>query len=352
MKILLCGGGTAGHAWPVILVAEALSKNKRNQVLYVGSAKIEKELSQKSGITFKRIIAGKKRAYSSILNIFDVFKTGLGILQSYFLFLFFRPAVIFAKGGYVTVPVIFWAKFFKVPLVIHESDSVMGQANLWAAPRAKKICLGFPVKYYANLTVPLERLIYTGIPIKTDFYQTPVKTGETKKLLITGGSQGSRRINKVISEILPKLIEKYEVWHLSGEGDYEELSQFKHPSYHLFDFSYEMSKLVRDADLVVTRAGASTLAEISAAKKAAIIIPLPESANNHQTKNAKVYTDLNAAIVCSEAGLTASSLESIINDLMADDSLRDLLGHHAAALARPQAVAEIVDAIFEATYEK
>lgn len=347
MKILLTGGGTAGHAWPIILVAKALQKNKRNRNLYVGSGGIEKALAKKSDITFRKILAGKKRAYFSFLNFLDVFKTLIGIIQAFFLILIFRPEVIFAKGGYVTVPIIFWVNFFKIPLVIHESDSVMGRANTFAAKRAKKICLGFPVKYYEGLTIPLDKLIYTGNPIGEEFFQTPIKAGERLNLLITGGSQGSSRINKIIADILPRLVKKYEVWHLSGENDFKELSKFNDPHYHLVSFSYEMNKYVRDADLVISRAGAGTLAEISAAKKASIIIPLPESAGNHQVKNAKVYGDLNAAVVLGENRLSSDSLLSIIDNLMGDEKIRELLGHHANSLSRPGAANEIVDILFE-----
>jgi len=352
MNILLTGGGTAGHAWPVVLIAKSLLKNKRNRVLYVGSGGIERELAKKSEIPFERIFAGKRRAYFSVLNFFDVFKTFFGIIQAYFIFIFFKPSVIFAKGGYVTVPIIFWSRIFKTPLVIHESDSVIGRANLWAAKYAKKVCLGFPVKDYEGLQLPLSKLVYTGVPVGEEFFQTPVQFGSNKKVLITGGSQGSERINKIIAEALPSLTRKYEVWHFSGEKDYEKLSKFKSDNYHLYSFSYELSKYLRDADLVITRAGASTLAEISAAKKPAIIIPLSSAASGHQEHNGKVFSDLNAAVVLNESSLSAGSLESIIDNLMEDDKMRNLLGHHAHSLARPGAVSEIIDVLFEAATDE
>lgn len=349
MRILLSGGGTAGHAIPVILIAKVLAKNQRNRILYVGSAGIEQELARKSGLAFKKILAGKRRAYFSLLNYFDLIKTFAGVVQAFFLLLFFRPDIIFAKGGYVTFPIVFWANFFKVPLVIHESDSVLGRANIYAAKKARKICLGFPVNYYDNLKLTLSSVAYTGTPVEQEFFQTKIKSeGGLGKILITGGSQGSSRINKVISEILPTLVEKYEVWHLSGEKDFEELSRFKHSNYHVLSFSYDVSKIMRDADLVISRAGASTLAEISATKKAAIIIPLAESAGNHQAMNAKVYQDLSAAVVLNEAQLSGGSLSSIIDSLMNDSKLRELLGHHAGSLARPKATEEIIDIIFGA----
>lgn len=349
MKILLTGGGTAGHAWPVILVAKHLQKNKRVKILYVGSRQgIERKLARESQIPFRAILCGKRRAYFSLSNLWDTLKLFLGLIQAFFVLLFFRPAVIFAKGGYVTVPIIFWVRFFRIPLIIHESDVVMGKANEWAAKFAQKICLGFPLEYYNHQDVNIGKSVYTGIPIHPDFFQTPIRSGERPKILITGGSQGSSKINDLILEILPELLGSYEVWHLSGERDYQKLSSFQHPYYHLSNFSYEMPKLMRDADLVISRAGASTLMEVAASGKPAIIIPLTTAAGEHQESNAQVFLKLNAAVVVSEKNLTASSLKSLIDNLMTDEQTRKLLGHHAKGLSQTSAAEDIVDTIFEA----
>lgn len=358
MRILLTGGGTAGHIFPIILVAESLLKNKRNQILYIGSRQgIEKELALKSGIPFKAIIVGKRRVYFSLSNIWDIFKITIGFFQSFFILLFFRPDVVFAKGGYVTVPIIFWLKFFKIPLVLHESDVVVGRANLWALKTAQKICLGFPLESYKQ-NLPLEKMVYTGIPVHPDFSRTPIKTDGRQKILITGGSQGSAKINSLIQEILVELLKKYEIWHLSGKRDFEQLLQFQKNKlgqishYHLFDFSLLMAKFMRDADLVITRAGASTLAEISAAGKAAIVIPLETAANDHQEENAKVYSQRNAAVVVSEKNLTANSFLSIIENLLSDEEMRKLLGHHSRSFYQESATEEIVNTVFEVADKK
>lgn len=348
MRILLTGGGTAGHAWPIILVGESLVKNARVKLLYVGSRQgIERELVSGYAIPFRAIFTGKRRPYFSFSNFWDRVKIGLGIVQALFIILTFSPEVIFAKGGYVTVPVLIWLKFFKIPLVIHESDVVVGRANLWAARFAKKICLGFPIEYYQE-NLPLKKLIYTGIPVHPDFTKTPIKAGTRPKILITGGSQGSSKINELVSQILGELLVKYEIWHLAGKRDFGKLSKLQNPFYHLFDFSDQMPKFMRDADLVISRAGAGTLAEISAAGKASIIIPLETATFEHQKANAQVFQDKNAAVVVSEKNLTSSSLKSIIEDIIEDKSMLGLLGHHARGLYQPNATEEIVEAIFEA----
>lgn len=348
MKVLLTGGGTAGHAWPVILVAKSLQKNKRAQILYVGSRQgIEKKLARDFQIPFRAILSGKKRNYFSLSNFWDFIKLFFGIVQAFFIILFFRPDVIFAKGGYVTVPIIFLMKFFKIPLVLHESDVVVGKANLWAKKYASKVCLGFPIEYYQNIDI--EKSVYTGIPIEPAFLETAIRAGERPKILITGGSQGSSKINDLIGEILPDLIQKFEIWHLSGERDFQKLAKFQNPFYHLFDFSYQMPKFMRDADLVISRAGASTLMEIAAVSKPSIIIPLEGSAGEHQVANARVFEKLNAAVVVSEKNLTANSLKAIIENLIADESTRNLLCHHAHSFFQKEAVESIVSCIFEAT---
>lgn len=348
MKILLTGGGSAGHAWPIILVAKSLKKNQRVKMLYLGSRQgVEKNLAKEFNIPFMVVLSGKRRVYFSFSNYWDLFKIFIGIIQVFFILIFFRPNVIFAKGGYVTVPIIFWLKFFKIPLVIHESDVVMGRANLWAMKWAKKVCLGFPLEYYKQ-NFSLDKSIYTGIPVQPEFLQTAIISGERPKILITGGSQGSSKINDLIFEILPELLKKYEVWHLSGKRDFSKLSEFKNPSYRLLDFTLEMPKLMRDADLVIARAGASTLTEIAATGKPSIIIPLESAASDHQNANARVFQSRNAAVVLSEKNLTASSLLVIINNLISDEPMRKLLGHHAHSLFQKNAIEEIISAIFEA----
>lgn len=345
MRILLTGGGTAGHAWPIILVAQSLMKNKRAKILYVGSRQgIEKTLAKEAGVPFKKIHVGKKRAYFSLSNYWDIFKTLCGIIESLFIIMTFRPDVIFSKGGYVSVPIIFWLGFFKIPLVIHESDAVMGQANLWAAKYAKKICLGFPIQYYKE-NFPLKKIVYTGVPVKDEFLQAPIKTGDRPKILITGGSQGSQKINSIVYEILDDLLKKYDIYHLTGKLDYEKFQKIKNPYYHSFDFTDQMPKIMRDADLIISRAGASSLMEIAASGKTAIIIPLESAKGEHQVENAKVFK--NCAVILGEKNLSSNSLLAIINNLMEDGDLRKMLAHHVKSFYQPKSSEEIIETIFE-----
>ncbi len=349
MKIILTGGGTAGHIYPIVAIAQNLKRNSRIKFLYIGSRQgPEKKIASVFEIPFKGLIVGKWRNYASISNFWDLFKTFAGLIQAYFILTAFRPDVIFAKGGFVTFPVLYWARLKKIPVVIHESDVVMGRANVWAAEFAKKICVGFPVKFYQQ--APTEKLVFTGIPVRHEFF-APSVSNNPPVLLITGGSQGAHRINQIIKEILPELLKKYMVWHLSGQADYEDLKN-DHPNYHLEAFSDEMPKLVTRADLIISRAGATTFAEIGAAQKPAILVPLPTAAADHQTANAKVYEEAKAAVVISQNALTSSSLLSIINRLMEDKEILKLLGHHAGQFAQRDAAGQIVDVLFEVYNER
>lgn len=354
IRILLTGGGTAGHIWPIIAISESLLTNKRAQVLYVGShSGPEGEIANRFGVPYRNIYVGKWRSYLSISNIWDLFKTSVGLIQSYFILVFFKPDVVFAKGGYVTFPIIYWTKFFKIPLIIHESDLVMGKANRWIANYAKKVCLGFPVQYYKDIKgIDLNKLVYTGTPVRSEFFDKIAISKDKPTILITGGSQGSQKINEVVSEILPELIKKYDIYHICGEKNFDNLKEKmnilrQNPNYHLIGFSLEMPTLLRNADLVIARAGANTLAETSALSKATILIPLESAQNDHQNENAKIFQKQNAAVVISEKNLTGSSLLSIINRLMEDDEFRKLLGHHSQEFARQDATHDVVDSIYE-----
>jgi UDP-N-acetylglucosamine--N-acetylmuramyl-(pentapeptide) pyrophosphoryl-undecaprenol N-acetylglucosamine transferase len=347
MKIILCGGGTAGHIWPIVAIGESLQTNRKVKLLYVGSYfGQERAIAAKFQLPFRGIFVGKWRPYVSFLNFLDLFKTFFGLIQGFFIILFFSPQVVFSKGGYVTFPILYWAKIFKIPVVAHESDVVMGKANKWVFAFAKKICLGFPPKYYKNLPFS-ERFVYTGTPVRREFFDKIPIAREKPTILITGGSQGAQKINQIIGEILPELIKIYDVYHLCGEKNFENLKgKIQSPNYHLIGFSLETPALMRNADLIVSRAGANTLAEIAALGKSSILIPLSTAYADHQTENAQIYSKHNAAVVISEKNLTGSSLLSIINRLMDDEHFRKLLGHHAQEFAKKDATGEIIDIIF------
>jgi UDP-N-acetylglucosamine--N-acetylmuramyl-(pentapeptide) pyrophosphoryl-undecaprenol N-acetylglucosamine transferase len=343
MKIILTGGGTAGHIWPIVSLCKEL-KSREIDYLYIGSkGSLEEKIAHNNEVNFRAVSAGKMRNYFSLLNIIDPFKIFFGIIEAYFLINKYKPDVVFSKGGYVAVPVLFWAKKMKIPTVLHESDAVIGKATRWGSDFAQKICTGFPVENYDLGNLPKEKFVFTGVPLRSDFLQKiDLPKSSLQTILVTGGSQGSSKINNTVSEILTELLENYRVIHLTGERDFSTFYKIKNPNYEVFAFSLNMPQLLEVSDLVVTRSG-STLAEISFLAKAAILIPLATSSLDHQKANADFYGSHNAAEVIYEKDLTSMNLLFMIKKLMSDDAKRLELGKNIKALARPDAVSDIVD---------
>ena len=351
MKIILTGGGTAGHVWPIVAICQKL-KNSSDRLLYVGSSNgLEEKISRDYGIPFKGVLTGKIRNYFSLNNFFDPFKSLFGLIQAFFIIVSYRPDVIFSKGGYVAFPLLFWAKIFNIPTIIHESDSILGKTNRWAAQFAQKVCLGFPQKFYHNSlsAIDQEKIVYTGIPIRQEFFENDlsiIKIFDRPVILITGGSQGASKINETIELIIKDLLEKYEIFHLSGEHDFKKLRQIENEHYHLFSFSNNIPQMMKQADLVITRAG-STLSEIAALGKASIIIPLPWASLDHQTANAKIFQEERAGEVIPEKNLTPEAILSIINRLMENVEYKESLGEHAKKLAYIDSPELIINLIHE-----
>jgi UDP-N-acetylglucosamine--N-acetylmuramyl-(pentapeptide) pyrophosphoryl-undecaprenol N-acetylglucosamine transferase len=345
IRIVVTGGGTGGHVVPLMTIVEALKK-QNFEVLYIGSGvEIEKNAAKKAGIEYKKVLTGKLRRYFSWQNFIDPFKIFIGSKQSFWHLLFFKPKVIFAKGGYVTFPVVLAGWFLGIPIITHESDIMMGLANRWEVKFAKKICVGFPVENYKD--IPLDKIVYTGNPIKSEFFSTHPSTPLNHKpiILVTGGSQGARFINQTIASLLNVLTKKYHIIHVAGKNDFEWLSKNRWPDYELYEFTDKMPEFMKMSSLIITRAGAQTLAEISYLGKPSILIPLPTSANNHQAINGKLYEKNNAAVVISEKGLTPESLASIIEHLMNDGKLLREIGNNAKKISNPDAAKAITNEI-------
>lgn len=358
IRVILTGGGTAGHVWPLLAIYEELKSQSykyKFQFLYIGSGAIpENKLAKEYKIPYRSVLSGKLRRYFSLENLVDPFKILIGFFQSFFIILSFHPSVIFAKGGYVTFPVVLAGWILRVPIITHESDVVMGLANRWEADFARKICVGFPVQFYQDL--PFRKLIYTGNPVRKQFNNLTMKQGNHESrlpvILITGGSQGARFINQTIAAIMGDLTKKFKVIHIAGKNDYQWLKKNKWSNYKLFDFTDKMPEFMAQADLIISRAGANTLAEISYLGKPSILIPLPSAANNHQAKNAEIYAKKNAAVVVSEKGLTPDNLKDIIERLMEDKELLKNLGDQAKSLSQPDAAEAIGEEIIKVISNK
>ena len=355
IKIILTGGGTVGHIKPILIVKDKLEEECKRlglkpEFFYIGSKTgPEAQIIPKKNIKFKGISTGKLRRYFDWQNLVDPLKISVGFLQSISILMKFKPDVIFAKGGYVTTPVIYAAAKLNIPIVIHESDVIMGIANKFALKYAKKVCVGFPLKYYKDISI--DKIVYTGNPVeivtsnkqqvtskkKKNISEKPRATLHKPILLIMGGSQGSRFINQIVVQIMLELTKEYKIIHICGKNDYNWLRKNKWENYKLYDFTDELPEYISQADLIISRAGANSLAEISAAGKPSIIIPLPSAANDHQKANAQIYAKANAAIMVSEDKLSSQALKELIDRLMGNKDLRKLMSLSTKNLAQPGA---------------
>lgn len=329
-------------------------------------------------IRVKKIHAGKLRRFHGISfvkhllniplmlkNIGDVFKTFVGLLQSLWLLMRFKPDVVFTKGGFVCVPVGIAAHLLHIPLVIHDSDAHPGLANRILARWATAIATGSPLE---NYPYPKNRSHYVGNPVNhlfrpvTDKEQQRLKAAlglhDTKKLLIavTGGGLGARNINRAIVAIAPHILDKAAIVHVTGMATYEETIERApdHIDYIAKPFISGLAPLFGAADIVISRAGATTLQELAAMAKPIIIVPNPLLTGGHQIKNAAVYQKAKAAIVANEDELVTnpSKLRKVIEKLLVSKELRQQLGKRLHSFAKPDAAVDTAALIVEAVVAK
>lgn len=322
MRILLAGGGTGGHIMPILAVVKQIKHLKKDvDFLFVGTEKgPEAKLVKEAGIKFKSVLAGKMRRYLSFKNIIDFFKAPIGIRQARIIVDEFKPDVLFSKGGYVSVPTVLACYKLGVPIILHESDVRPGRANLFMAKYADKIALGFEQAktYFGEFA---DKCVVTGNPVRAEILDGSTKRGYVKfgleydkpVLLVMGGSQGAKRVNELVGEVLPCLLAKWQVVHLTGDLRTEEqknLRTDKFKDYHFFKFldAQEMGDVLACADLVVSRAGANSLAEIAGLGRPSILIPYPYAVGDHQKLNAEVFEKVGASVVLNEDGLTGEKL--------------------------------------------
>lgn len=362
MKIMLAGGGTGGHFYPLIAVAEEINKivDKEHilesKLYYIADSPYDKKSLSEHGIIFEEISAGKMRTYFSFQNFFDLFKTFWGILGSIWKVYKIYPDVIFSKGGYPSVPVLVAARLLGVPVVVHESDSAPGRANLWAAKFAKKIAVSFEE---AGRFFPKEKVAWVGQPIRRELQKT-VKEGvfEYLKLdpsvpviLVLGGSLGAEIINNVIIETLPDLIKKYQIIHQVGKRNLEEVNirtgvilknDPNRDRYLVYPFldSLALKMSAGAASLIVSRAG-SLIFEIASWGVPSIIIPITNSNGDHQRKNAFNYARSGAAVVIEEVNLTQHILFAQIEKLLSNSNKREEMSKAALSFAKPDAATKI-----------
>ena len=323
-KIVLTGGGTAGHVTPNIALIPRL-KELGYEIHYIGSYDgIEKKLIEEMGIPYYGISSGKLRRYFDWKNFTDPFRVLKGFGEAKKLLKQINPDVVFSKGGFVTVPVVQAAKKCHIPTIIHESDMTPGLANKLAIPAATKVCCNFPetVKY-----LPEGKAVLTGSPIRQELLKGNRLsalnfcgfTAGKPVLMIIGGSQGSVAVNTAIRKILPELLKTFQIIHLCGKGNLDESLNNTAGDVQYEYIKQELADLFALADVVVSRAGANAICELLALRKPNLLIPLSAAASRgDQILNAESFKQQGFSLVLQEEEITSQLLLSTIQDLYAN----------------------------------
>lgn len=320
-RIILTGGGTAGHVTPNIALLPRL-KELEYDIHYIGSYNgIEKELIEQLGIPYHGISSGKLRRYFSLQNFTDPFRVVKGFSEAHRLIKLLKPNVIFSKGGFVSVPVVLAGRRCKVPTIIHESDMTPGLANKISIPSATKVCCNFP-ETVAHL--PADKAVLTGSPIRQELLSGDKQnalsfTGlddHKPVILIVGGSLGAAAVNEAVRRILPSLLKDFHVIHLCGRGKLDpslnNLSGYVQYEY----IKDELKDLFALSDIVISRAGANAICELLALHKPTLLIPLSANASRgDQILNARSFERQGFSMVMEEEQITDDSLLSAVREL-------------------------------------
>jgi len=347
-KIVMTGGGTAGHVTPNLALVPYLVE-AGYEIFYIGSyTGIEKKLVEDAGITYFGISSGKLRRYHDWKNFTDPFRVVKGFSEANQLLKHISPDVVFSKGGFVSVPVVMAAARQKIPAIIHESDMTPGLANKLAIPFASKVCCNFPetLKY-----LPAGKAVNTGSPIRKELFTGSKESGldfcgfNTKKpvILIMGGSIGSKFINEAVWSSLDALLEKFQIVHLVGKGNINK-DFLDEKGYKQFEFINDgLNDVFAMTDLMISRAGANTISEILALKIPNILIPLSAAASRgDQILNAESYEKQGFSTVLQEESLTSKTLIKAVENVYNN---RDGIIETMAGSAMLDANSTIIDLI-------
>ena len=342
MRIIVTGGGTGGHIYPALSIAEKLKKDYKGvEILYIGAKLgMEKDIVPKSNLAFKQIDAAplnKKISFKTVANIFTSFK---GLFQARREIKKFKPSLIIGTGGYVAGPVVIMGALMGVPTVIHEQNAFPGMTNKLLSKFVDKILISF--EDARDKFKHPEKAVYTGMPVLESFFNIQrdyarQRLGISKDefvIMTVGGSNGALRLNQVMMETYGELTDydKIKIIHVSGNRYYDKIQEkinnkeyIVGKNFKLISFMKEMPIYLKASDLVISRAGASTINEIIASKAPSIIIPSPNVSNNHQFYNAKVLDRNGMGIVIKEDDLTSEIMLHTILDFYSEPSKLDIM---------------------------
>ena len=365
MKIVFTGSGSGGHFFPLIAVAQEVNslvvekKLLQPKLYYFGPKPFDERALFELGIEHYYSSAGKLRNYASIWNYIDMVKTLWGAFLSLIKLFFIYPDVVFSKGGYASFPTVLAARILNIPVVVHESDAVMGRTNAWTAKFAKSVAISYPE---LKNTLSHDRVAHTGNPIRKELFH-PEKEGAFEYLnlepdvpvvLILGGSQGAQAINNTVVDALSELLPRFQIIHQTGEKNIKEvkgradviLENFQYKNrYHPFGLLNVLALRMAygASDFVVSRAGSGGIFETAAANKPSIIIPIPRNVSRDQSTNAFTYARSGAAIIIEQNNLTPHLLSSEINRIFDNPEEMKRMSENAKSFARPDAAHVIAE---------
>lgn len=368
VKIVLVGGGTGGHFYPLMSIADALNEEATRPMLYyMGPEPYDADALATRGITFVSCPSGKLRRYASFLNVLDFFLLCAGIGVACIKLFTIYPDVVMSKGGYTSVPVLFAAWFFRIPVVIHESDAVPGKANRLGGKIARSIAISYEV---TRAHFKKSKTVLTGIPIRkellapaeADMRNSLGLTSELPLILILGGSLGAERINNLILDSLDELLPRYEIIHQTGRDHFNIITQSAtqlitdpefRARYHPVAFldARTLNQAYHSAALIISRAGSGSIHEIAIHGKPAILIPIPEHISHDQRTNAYAYARAGGATVIEEHNLKDGLLVPEIDRIMQNPDIHGALSNGANSFATRNGAMEISQLIMNIVAE-
>ena len=371
MKIVFTGGGTGGHFYPIIAVVQKVNQiiDRENivgaKLYFFSDGPYDKEMLYEHGLFYEEINAGKMRTYFSLKSLFqnfiNIFKMASGILNAIFKVFSIYPDVVFGKGGYASFPTIFAARILRIPVIIHESDSVPGRVNKWAGRFAHRVAVSFKeaAQYF-----PEKNVAWTGQPIRAEIEEaaaTPEALryfkfeSDLPVILVLGGSQGAELINNAVVDALLRLIKNYQIIHQTGILNFKTvmgeaevvLGENKNKARYFpvaFLSPLGMKMAAGAATIIISRAG-STLFEIASWGIPSILVPFKESNADHARKNAFTYAHAGACNVIEEANMKANILISEIDEMIGDKTRFKQMAQHAKAFSKKEAAKIIAETI-------
>ncbi|MEE8131724.1 MAG: undecaprenyldiphospho-muramoylpentapeptide beta-N-acetylglucosaminyltransferase [Candidatus Paceibacterota bacterium] len=364
MRILFTGGGTGGHIYPILAIVEELKQKQPDLDLrYFGAPGVYQNLLEVNGIKTSKILSSKLRRYFDVRNFLDIPKFILSLFQAFWKVFWFMPDVLFSKGGPGALAIVLACRFYRIPIIIHESDSIPGLTNRISSRYAKRVGISFA----STAEILRGQIALIGNPVRPSLLKETTEKETAKRILgfnpqiplilVVGGSQGAARINDFFMDVVEELIKDWQIFHQTGHNNYhgvkneltlitKDFSDEEKARYKLIAYlDKDLKDALSAADLVVARAGSGTIFELAAFGKPAFLVPLFEAAGNHQTANAYEYAKTGAAIVIEEDNLKPSIFLNQLKKIFSEPERLKSMSEAALKFAKPDAAKVIAEEI-------